>query len=132
MKVDDKVVYSHEMKEFSYNETRYVNSHIDYEEKKKNGNNVHQTFIAPNNQLSIYNESLNRGRRILSDTIIHLITLTVKDVYKNQSRVTFRLRKTETSFEKNNSKSESFSKIMPYNQENSFSYKGFNINIPEG
>ncbi len=132
MKVDDKVVYSHEMKEFSYSETRYVNSHIDYEEMKKNGNIVHQTFIAPNNQLSIYNESLNRGRIILSDTNIHLISLTVTDVYKNQSRVTFRLQTAETSFEKNNRKSESFSKMMPYNQENSFSHKGFNINIPEG
>ncbi|MBE9511552.1 MAG: M23 family metallopeptidase [Bacteroidetes bacterium] len=132
MKVDDKVVYSHEMKEFSYSETRYVNSHIDYEEKKKNGNNVHQTFIAPNDQLSIYNESLNRGRIILNDTNIHLITLTVTDVYNNQSQVTFRLRKTETSFEKNNRKPESFSKIMQFNQENSFSHKGFNINIPEG
>ena len=132
MKVDDIVVYSHEMKEFSYSETRYVNSHIDYEEMKKNGNIVHQTSIAPNNQLSIYNESLNRGRIILSDTNIHLISLTVTDVYNNQSRVTFRLRTTETSFEKNNRKSESFSKMMPYNQENSFSHKGFNINIPEG
>ena len=132
MKVDDKVVYSHEMKEFSYSETRYVNSHIDYEERIRNGKKVHQTFIAPNNQLSIYNESLNRGRIILSDTNIHLISLTVTDVYKNQSQVTFRLRTTETSFEKNNKKLESFSKMMPYNQDNSFSHKGFNINIPEG
>ena len=132
MKVDNKVVYSHEMKEFSYNETRYVNSHIDYEEKIRKGNNVHQTFIAPNDQLSIYKESLNRGRIILNDTNIHIISLSVTDAYKNQSNVTFRLRKTETSFEKNNSKSESFSKIMPYNQDNSFSHKRFNINIPEG
>jgi len=121
MKIDDKVVYSHEMKEFSYNETRYVNSHIDYEEKKKNGNNVHQTFVAPNNQLSIYNESLNRGRIILNDTSIHLI-----------SQVRFRLQSSETLPEKNINKSESFSKMMPYDQENSFSHKGFNINIPKG
>ena len=132
MKIDDKVVYSHEMKEFSYNETRYVNSHIDYEEKKKNGNNVHQTFVAPNNQLSIYNESLNRGRIILNDTSIHLISISVTDVYKNQSQVRFRLQSSETLLEKNINKSESFSKMMPYDQENSFSHKGFNINIPKG
>ena len=132
MKVDDKLFYSHEMKEFSYNETRYVNSHIDYEEMKKNGNNVHQTFIAPNDQLSIYNESLNRGRIILNDTSIHIISLSVTDAYNNQSQVTFRLKTTEIAFEDKNSKSVSFSKMMPYNQDNSFSHKGFNINIPEG
>jgi hypothetical protein len=132
MKVDNKVVYSHEMKEFSYNETRYVNSHIDYEEKKKNGNNVHQTCIAPNNQLSIYNESLNRGRIILNDTNIHIISISVTDAYNNQSQVTFRLQSTETAFEESNRKSESFSRMMPYNQDNSFSHKGFSINIPEG
>ncbi len=132
MKADNKVVYSHEMKEFSFSETRYVNSHIDYEEKKRNGNNVYQTFIAPNDRLRIYNESLNRGRIILNDTNIHIISLSVTDVYNNQSQVTFRLKSDEIVFEENNSKSESFSKMMPYDQENSFSHKGFNINIPEG
>jgi len=132
MKVDNKIVYSHEMKEFSYSETRYVNSHIDYEEKIRKGNNVHQTFIAPNDQLSIYNESLNRGRIILNDTNIHIISLSVTDVYNNQSNVTFRLQSYKIPLEKNDSNSESFSKIMPYNQVNSFSHKGFNINIPEG
>ena len=132
LRVDDTVIYCHEMKEFSYSETRYVNSHIDYEEKLKNGNNVHQTFIAPNDQLSIYKESLNRGRIILNDTNIHIISLSVTDVYKNQSNVIFRLQSDEITFEKNDSNSESFSKTMPYNQDNSFSHKGFNINIPEG
>jgi len=132
MRVDDTVIYCHEMKEFSYSETRYVNSHIDYEEMKKNGNNVHQTFIAPNDRLSIYKESLNRGRIILNDTNIHTISLSVTDAYKNQSNVKFRLQLAETTFEKNDSNSESFSKTMPYNQDNSFSHKGFNINIPEG
>ena len=132
MKADNKVAYSHEMKEFSYSETRYVNSHIDYEEKIRNGNNVHQTFIAPNDQLSIYKESQNRGRIILNDTNIHIISLSVTDVYKNQSNVIFRLQSDENTFEINDSNSDSFSKIMPYNQDNSFSHKGFNINIPEG
>ncbi len=132
MKEDNKVIYSHEMKEFSFNETRYVNSHIDYEEKIRNGNNVHQTFIAPNNQISIYNESLNRGRIILNDTNIHIISLSVTDAYNNKSQVTFRLQSTETAFERIDSKLESFSKMMPYNQDNSFSHKGFNINILEG
>jgi len=132
MKVDNKVVYRHEMKEFSFSETRYVNSHIDYEEKIRNGNNVHQTFIDPNNQLSIYNESLNRGRIILNDTNIHTISLSVTDVYNNQSQVSFRLKSDGIAFKENDSKPESFSKMMPYNQDNSFSHKGFNIKIPEG
>ena len=75
---------------------------------------------------------LNRGRIILNDTNIHIITLSVTDAYKNQSNVTFRLQSAEITFEKNDSNSESFSKIMPYNQDNSFSHKGFNINLPEG
>lgn len=132
MKVDDKVVYSHEMREFSYSETRYVNSHIDYEEKISNRNNVYQTFIAPNDQLSIYNESVNKGRITLNDTNTHKITLLVKDAHGNRSEIIFNIRSVPTLPETSIRESKDYSVVMPYNKDNSFSHKGFSITIPAG
>ncbi len=52
--VNDIVVYLHEMDKLSFGEMKYLNSHIDYEERILNKLSIHKLFLDPNNRLGIY------------------------------------------------------------------------------
>jgi hypothetical protein len=53
IKMDGKRYYFHELDKFGFNETRGINSHIDYEERMKSKNTIQRSCVAPNNHLSI-------------------------------------------------------------------------------
>ena len=46
---------------FSFNESRYINSHIDYETYMKENIYIERTFVLPNDKLSVYKNVINRG-----------------------------------------------------------------------
>ena len=60
LKVDDKPIYSFKMDEFGFDETRYINSHTDYEQKIRFGRNLYKTWIEPGNKLSIYDRKAGK------------------------------------------------------------------------
>lgn len=72
-----------------YDETRYLNAHIDYKIKKGGGPYYQLLFSLPGNQLSIYNDLNGDGSVDLTDGQVHHITLQVKDAYGNTSVVKF-------------------------------------------
>ena len=41
---------------FSFNESGYINSHIDYEHYIKEKSYIERTFVLPNDKLSIYKD----------------------------------------------------------------------------
>ena len=92
LKIDKKLVYSHNIDEFSFTETRYINSHIDYEEKIKNSSYIQKTFIEPNNKLSIYNHVINNGIVDFNDGELHEIEISVSDFNDNYSTAIFTIR----------------------------------------
>lgn len=87
--VDSVLYYSHSLEKFSFNESRYINSFIDYKEFKQNKRRIQKNYIDPNNKLSIYDSIINRGWITFSDTLFHNITYVVKDVKKNISKLLF-------------------------------------------
>ncbi|MBN4072148.1 M23 family metallopeptidase [Flavobacteriales bacterium AH-315-E23] len=85
---DGKRVYYHEMETYGFHETRYISSHVDYMEFKDNGKHLQKSFIAPNNQLSIYKETLNRGVVLINDDKAHEMKYIIRDSYGNTSTLT--------------------------------------------
>src|SRR5690606_16952850 len=59
--VNDSLIYYSEMNKFSFDETRALNSLIDYEYYLKTKNRFQKSFVAPNNKLSIYRRRTNNG-----------------------------------------------------------------------
>ncbi len=149
--IDSIRIYYHEFKEFSFSETRYINSHIDYKENIKQKKKIHKTFIAPNNKLSIYKNVENRGIFIFNDAQFHNISFIVKDVYNNTSVLNFKVQshrmtpshpmtpkekadstEVETKHASSlHSASSLQTKIMPYQTANYFSNDSIEIFIPE-
>jgi len=85
---DGKRVYYHEMETYGFHETRFISSHVDYTEFKNKGRHLQKSFIAANNRLSIYKETLNRGVVSFDDEEAHEMKYIIKDSYGNTSTLT--------------------------------------------
>jgi len=84
---DGERVYYHEMETYGFHENRYISSHVDYKEFKDKGKHLQKSFIAPNNRLGIYKETLNRGVISINDLKLHEVRYIIKDSYGNTSIV---------------------------------------------
>ena len=130
--IDGEQTYYHEMDEFSFGETRYVNSFIDYGEKVRNNKNIHCTFVAPNNNLSIYKALKNNGIIQLTDQQVHEISIFVKDAYQNTSNLKFLVRSIKVDTLVYEKVKTDYTRIMPYNLDNTYFHNDFKIVIPKG
>ncbi|GAF03368.1 M23 family metallopeptidase [Saccharicrinis fermentans] len=94
MKVNNLVYYSWELNRFSFDESRYINSHIDYAYKAKYGKRFERCFRQPGNQLRIYGEMHNNGI-ILMDTL-KTVQISAFDAANNLAYLKFKLLKGKT------------------------------------
>jgi hypothetical protein len=130
--VDSSKVFSWRMDEFSFSESRYINSFIDYEEKQKTGRNIQKAFIDPNNRLSVYDRSLNNGIVGFSDEKSHLISVILKDAYLNTSRLDFTVTGQTMSNIINIDSKKDFIQYMPCSVLNTFEREDIKLVIPRG
>jgi hypothetical protein len=81
-----------QLDDIGYEETRYLNAHIDYKVKKGGGPYLQLVFPLPGNKLNIYHDIKGNGTIDLSDGAVHHVKLLVKDAYGNTSTVKFNLQ----------------------------------------
>jgi hypothetical protein len=74
------------MDEISYNDTRYMNAHIDYRTKANGGPYLQHLSALPGYLNSIYAD-VGDGVLDLSDGEVHAITITIRDPYGNTSEL---------------------------------------------
>jgi murein DD-endopeptidase MepM/ murein hydrolase activator NlpD len=130
--VDSTLVNSCLMDEFSFNESRYINSFIDYEEKQKSGRNIQKAFIEPNNKLSVYRNDVNKGLVEFSDDNPHLISFVIKDTYLNTSRLDFTVMSQSDNNVSNREIKNDFIQYMHWESLNVFERDDIRLIIPEG
>lgn len=91
--VDEQPVVAFQMDNISYNDTRYLNAHIDFRTKAGGGPWLQQLFDLPGYINSIYKNVQDQGGVIdLSDGEIHTIRMEVKDAYLNTSSLECRVQ----------------------------------------
>lgn len=125
--IDSVLIYSFVVENISFNETRYIKSHLDYAEKKVNKRNVHKLFREPNNRLSIYKTILNSGLIQISDTLEHAAQIITRDVYGNASTLNFTL-----VFDPSvkNSRADTGMVFVPFDKGITYKNEVFSITIP--
>lgn len=94
-----KRIYYHEMEKFSFENSRYVNAHIDYMEKQKHSRKIQKCFIAKNNKINIYKDVLNQGRIYFADDSIHWMKFIVKDFSDNTTELMLKVKSRSTDKE---------------------------------
>mgnify|MGYP001184396330 CR=1 FL=1 len=129
LNIDGNQIYFHEMDEFGFHETRYINSHIDYAEKQLSRKRIHSCYLELNNPLSIYENVENNG--VIEVDSIHQGKFTVKDVYGNTSELHFILEATEYLPITNPKTSTPIVATFPYQEANIYKNEGIEIHIPK-
>ncbi|WP_421919842.1 M23 family metallopeptidase [Marinifilum sp.] len=59
--VNDSLIADYSFNEFSFDESRYINSHMDYSLNMIENKRIHKCFKEPNNKLTVYNYFSNQG-----------------------------------------------------------------------
>jgi hypothetical protein len=132
MTVNGAVIYFHEMDKLSFSEMKYMNSHIDYEERILKNLNIHKLFLDPNNRLSIYKTIHNNGVVNFSEDSVYHVRITVRDAYSNSTSLSFRVYgvKPDNTLLQTVTDS-SFVKQFYYNQVNVYQTPDIKIVLPE-
>lgn len=131
--IDTTLVYSHQMDEFSFAETRYINAFIDYADYYSRKIRFQKTYIEPGNKLRLYHRVLNNGVfKFLTDSL-HQMRYVVRDFHQNESVLTFWV-KSETPDLKDfilNQEQLNELPLFSRSQSNTFESDGFKLYIPE-
>ena len=84
---NDQLVSGFQMDNISYNQTRYINAHIDYKTRANGGSFLQHLSVLPGYVNSIYTKVKGDGVLNISDGAIHSIKIIVKDAYGNASEL---------------------------------------------
>ncbi|AXG72093.1 murein DD-endopeptidase MepM [Kordia sp. SMS9] len=80
--------FSYTFNKFSFGESRYINTLIDYERFKKLKQRVQRCFLIPANKLSIYDNVVDNGRIHIEEGKEYTVVLKVKDFKNNMTTIT--------------------------------------------
>lgn len=126
--LDDEPQISFVLDSIDYNETVYMNAHIDYRYDYNGGAYLQQLSKLPGDRSPVYKQIKSDGVINLSDTTVHFISIDVKDAYGNTSQLNFAMQH-DDSIEVNDSYSMD-AKLGPA-MENRLKKSGFEVYMPE-
>ena len=124
---DGELYYSAQKDRFSFDESRYINSYIDYAEFIKSKRRFQKTWIEPGNRLSIYNSTQRGGNLKMTDGNYHPVKIELKDLYGNTSVLEFTLA---SRFKKMERLDPPFARFMRYDSHNDFETDEIKIEVP--
>ncbi len=129
LKIDGELYFTSLMDRFSFNNSRAINSYIDYSEFIRSGRRFQKTWIDPGNPLNIYHYSRNRGIYNFNDGNIHHISIILKDTYGNTSSLDFNVKSHSTKVVR---PEEKYLDYFSYDKQNNFEENDFHLLLPEG
>jgi hypothetical protein len=132
LSIDSISIYKYVMDGFLFSETRYVNSHIDYETYMKENIYIERTFVLPGDRLSVYKHTTNRGLFNFKDNKTHIAEIIVTDAHNNKSVLTFQIRAQTENRQIRAISADQNLVVMPYEKSNKFSSENVTVNIPSG
>ena len=132
LKIDTHTVFNYVMDAFSFNESRYINSHIDYEAYLRDNIYIERAYLLPNDKLSSYQNVINKGIFNFNDSSKHHIEIIVTDIHKNRSNLSFYVNSLPPENLEPMAASGDETILMPYNRNNKFVAKDVILNIPSG
>lgn len=90
LKVDSQDVFAYACKRFAFDQTRYINAHIDFSKFKKNKVKFQRCYLLPGNKIKHYTTDNRKGIFEITDTLFHTVIIQAMDFNNNTS--TFELQ----------------------------------------
>ena len=128
LSIDNKLIYSFTMDDIVINESKYINSLMDYAQAFYTGRRLYRTWIEPGNKLSIYDVVEKRGIYQANDKKPHQVKYEVSDAYGNATSLAFTIQSKQVELRKAEPRGERFK----YNRNNHIKDDDLEFSIPEG
>ncbi|MRT94082.1 M23 family metallopeptidase [Ancylomarina sp. 16SWW S1-10-2] len=128
LKINESLVTNFSLNKFSYSETSYINSYIDYELNYKTNRKIHKAFIEPNNKLSFYKNMKSDGSYNFNTDENYKIELSVYDSYNNKAKLQFTVTGDTSSIVFPEKK---YDNLFKYDEENLFSRSDIDLKFPK-
>ncbi len=127
--IDNHLFYKISFDSVDFDESRYINTLIDYPEYVANKKEIMQTYMSYGNRLNIYKVSENRGIYYFNDTLLHIIKFTVSDFSNNATSLEIPV-KSIIQTNKKNSTPESNLPLFRFGLKNHFENKNIILDLP--
>ncbi|HEY0175003.1 MAG TPA: M23 family metallopeptidase [Pedobacter sp.] len=129
LEVDGKTIFTSSLEKFAFEDSKAINSHIDYPAFLTSKRSIQKSFVDPGNPIKIYSNLQNNGRIEFTDQAVHELKYIVTDARGNKSTLSFSVKsdgKTITTPDQPDG--------VPcfYNRENEFSIDGLKVVLPKG
>lgn len=116
--LDGSPVYISSLEKFEFENSKAINSHIDYPTYINTKRSIQKSFVDPGNPLKIYSNLVNNGRIEFTDGKMHQLKYTVTDAKGNKSTFAFQVQadnKATTSLPENQPGTYSYANVNEYN-----------------
>ena len=129
--IDSITRYKYVMDQFAFGESRYINSHIDYEAYMRENTYYERAFVLPNDKLGNYEDVMDRGIFNFSDSATHHVRIILTDAFNNRSDLGFDVI---SSVPASTPVREIVKNLvpMPYSRTNRFRADNIMLTIPSG
>ncbi|WP_199117054.1 M23 family metallopeptidase [Pedobacter sp. ASV28] len=130
LQVDGNTVYTSALERFTFDNSKAVNSHVDYPTLQRTKQSIQKSFVDPGNPLQIYFNLVNNGHIIFNDDKLHPIKYTVTDAKGNKSTLSFNVLGDAKAII--NTPELPVGTIFPYNKQNEFTTEDVKVILPKG
>lgn len=127
--LDDSLLYNYTMESFSFDESRYLNAHLDYKEQVSAKSYFNRTFKLPGNKLSIYKNEENHGVIWANSEKAQKVVMKASDIEGNISQLRFWVKQKQSP---QNANALNYNYLLPYDEENMIDNGSLKVHMPEG
>jgi len=129
MFIDGQLAYGWRMNELDFDETRYMNAHVDFPANKQYGAWFHRLFVLPGNRLSDYDKTETLGLIALYREKPQEVYIKVLDAAGNRSDLRFWVRRSDNM---EPLPTPAFNQKLAWNAENEVQFDGISVSMPKG
>ena len=123
--VDGEKMYHSVIDAFSFDDTRYLNTYIDWTDWIENNSFYMKSFTDPGNRLGV-NRAFSNGIIDINEERVYRLEYQLKDIYGNTSTLSFNIRGKEDSIPQPPPSEVRFR----FNRNNEYKEKGIDLEIP--
>jgi hypothetical protein len=125
---DSQCIFKSDINRFSFDETRYLNSFVDYEEWMERHSFYMKSFVEPGNKLRFI-ESVNRGILSINEERTYHLVYQLEDAFGNKAQLSVWIDGKEQDIPAPQTTGKEY---FHWKSENKFGAKGVRLTIPAG
>lgn len=92
LEMDGKMIYTSAVEQFKFENSKAINSHIDYPAFVNTNKMIQKSFVDPGNPMGIYSNLVNNGRIEFNDGKLHRMRYIISDAKGNKSILAFNVQ----------------------------------------